>query len=1430
MSTLTEKYYQFLCEVEGVESLVYYDTATPVRPTIGIGFNISDSYYTPKSVANAVINQLLYDGREPLEDEIKADAAYISAIEDALSVITTTATLRTTLNNIMLDRSNNGGFSYTEEEGWKRTITVNDEPVIIDSEEPRTSFELTNADTKSVFNSLASDYETSLKTDISSDVWDELSTSEKVALFSLKWNAGSLIGPRIEHALDLYTGGSNSNSKFIGKLLAWHEIFYGSNSSDHYGLQNRRVKEAAKFLGKTDYSDISVDVTSSEQAKILVAFLNSEYSSMYSQLKDICLDTTATTGYGTPSSRKAYIAKHYKSAVNTLFSELGISSNDHPINKLFSEWNIVVDLDFGTSSYTIDGSTFTSLNGTVSTDAGSTITGTSVVDIIFGEGGHDTISGGDGDDYIYGGDGVDAIHGGTGDDKIYGGAGDDTIHGEDGADYIEGGDGYDIIHGGDDGDTIYGGAFYDDLYGEGGNDKLYGGDGTDDIQGGSGNDTIRGGDGIDFISGGTGNDIIYGVSRSITDPTGYANSDHIDGGAGYDAFFAESSYGIQLDMAATDIETVSTWKDANLNDYITAEGKSENITVRTYGGDDTIIGGSGKNSLYGGSGIDTIFGGSRTDHLYGEAGNDILRGKASRDVLYGGKGNDTLYGGSGGDKYIYEASGGRDTIDDSSGNDSLYINENILKHYIAGNQTDYVIITSHSGRILIKDFYEEGDEGYTEGDGYIERIFDRNGNIVTAETHPEEPEEPVEEPEEGDPADEYNDDDNPDNINPDPDSGWDGPMEKPIMLPGDYADALAANVTSNADPIVIDLDGDGVEIVPASGIHYFDLNGDGIAHDVDWISGDDGFLFDDANANNIADGIDELFGNATTDGIDELKALDDNGDGKIDSSDAGFSRLKVWQDHNQNGVCDDGEVTSLQDLGATQIGIKSTNSISSQTIEGNKVDNVAVLTKSDGSTNSVHDVFFTIKSNSNIYTGDQEILDEVLLLPNLKGFGNVADLHIAASRDAELRTLLTEISNIDAANAGDIIAKAEELLVKWTDVDGISADEMSQQYSKRKLHAIVKFVGADEVPDMIETSKTCRILDGMYQGALMSIRKSLLAQTVFSGFENYTGRYFAPFNRVTVSGTDDFAALIGELQSSVTADNAELWITIEQMLRQEKEATGISDVAYDELVVGLLKNKCEYGEYIADKIASGTYEILNNGHTFAFNHSNNEEGRYALGNDSLNAFFTGKNNIIMARGGNDKIYAYDGGNVLIGGAGDDEICSYGDVGSITIGGAGNDTLYSQVGDDTYVFNVGDGVDKISDGGGVDKIIFGEGITQDDIVMRRTGNYSLYIGFVNNPDDGIVITGLFGTNNYGVEFIEFADGSEIFLREGLSYTGTAGNDMVRGDDSNNTLKGLAGDDEFLDYAGNDVVIGGAGNDEIYNAGGNDTYVFNLGDGR
>jgi len=146
-------------------------------------------------------------------------------------------------------------------------------------------------------------------------------------------------------------------------------------------------------------------------------------------------------------------------------------------------------------------------------------------------------------------------------------------------------------------------------------------------------------------------------------------------------------------------------------------------------------------------------------------------------------------------------------------------------------------------------------------------------------------------------------------------------------------------IIRRSDPLSFDLDNDGIELVALKDSNvFFDLDEDGFRENVGWVKADDGILTLDNNNNGNIDNIDELFGSSTQLGTTELAGYDDNLDGKIDKNDAVFAKLKLWQDLNQDGISQSGELKSLSQYNITSIDVNPANIINkNQIIDGNQI-------------------------------------------------------------------------------------------------------------------------------------------------------------------------------------------------------------------------------------------------------------------------------------------------------------------------------------------------------------------------------------------------------------------------------------------------------------------------------------------------------------
>lgn len=168
-----------------------------------------------------------------------------------------------------------------------------------------------------------------------------------------------------------------------------------------------------------------------------------------------------------------------------------------------------------------------------------------------------------------------------------------------------------------------------------------------------------------------------------------------------------------------------------------------------------------------------------------------------------------------------------------------------------------------------------------------------------------------------------------------------------------------------ASPLVIDLDGDGIETNEENSTVHFDHDGNGFAESSGWVGKDDGLLVRDLNNNGQIDDGTELFGNNSVlssgekaaNGFEALKDLDSNNDGVFNSSDTAWNQVKVWKDANSNGVVDEGELLTLEQANVSGINLDYENSTTTDE-NGNQHNQTGTFIKTDGSTGLVHDVWF----------------------------------------------------------------------------------------------------------------------------------------------------------------------------------------------------------------------------------------------------------------------------------------------------------------------------------------------------------------------------------------------------------------------------------------------------------------------------------------
>lgn len=251
------------------------------------------------------------------------------------------------------------------------------------------------------------------------------------------------------------------------------------------------------------------------------------------------------------------------------------------------------------------------------------------------------------------------------------------------------------------------------------------------------------------------------------------------------------------------------------------------------------------------------------------------------------------------------------------------------------------------------------------------------------------------------------------------------------------------------DPLTLDLNNNGLETVGINTADpiLFDHDGDGVKSATGWIAPSDGLLVWDKNNNGAIDSGRELFGDATlktdgqlaTDGFDALADLDSNNDGEVSSADTNFANLKIWQDLNQDGITQAGELTTLAAQNIASFNVAKT--ANSQTLNnGNQIADLGSYTKSDGSqatlgevTGSLGDVNLASNPFYNQFTDTVTLTPQTQVLPDMHGSGMVRNLREAANLPTtEAATLAATLTQYATADYDTQHAMLDSLVQQWS--------------------------------------------------------------------------------------------------------------------------------------------------------------------------------------------------------------------------------------------------------------------------------------------------------------------------------------------------------------------------------------------------------------
>ncbi|MCM1552490.1 MAG: DUF2974 domain-containing protein, partial [Butyrivibrio sp.] len=630
----------------------------------------------------------------------------------------------------------------------------------------------------------------------------------------------------------------------------------------------------------------------------------------------------------------------------------------------------------------------------------------------------------------------------------------------------------------------------------------------------------------------------------------------------------------------------------------------------------------------------------------------------------------------------------------------------------------------------------------------------------------------------------------------------------------------SARAAAYVDPLVFDMDGDGFELIDKEFGVYFDEDTVGLREKTAWVDADDALLAFDRNGDGVIGDGSELFGTSTPlkdggtaqSGFKALAQYDDNGDGMIDAEDEIYSKLLLWQDKNGDGISQEDELYTLEQLGIESI------SLQHRPEEG---VNVADVNFEDGTSGRIGEFAFDSNLYDTIDDDEVEISEEIQALPNVRAMGSVESLHVLMQRD-ETGTLKAYVEEFE--QGGTIEERwdsVQKILYFITGADKVTSNDRGYNFDAQKLTVIERLMGQDFVGTggRNPVRLAAPILEEVYHDLAEVYYTSLMVGSYLKDYVDMTfwsidkeGRKYLDTSLLDMyiqcsdMEAEDAARLVGEISRYIRVCNPN------------------NRGNFDNYFAKYAGNQ----EYVAAMVeCAGLHMVTGTGES-------DEIWGY---NDNLYS----KRDVLYGDEGDDKLYGCSGSDILVGGAGDDY-------------------LNGGWGVDTYIYNRGDGNDVINnwDKGSDcqnDRLVFGEGIKPEEISVTRSSSNMILTDTVTGQE--ITIQGAFQNQWYYLYHVDFADGTswtEKDLQEMLAaiqggsgadtlygsgnaygYTnnetfyGGDGNDTIYASNGDDVLYGEAGDDVLYGEDGDDILVGGAGDDYLNGGYGSDTYIYSRGDG-
>ena len=604
---------------------------------------------------------------------------------------------------------------------------------------------------------------------------------------------------------------------------------------------------------------------------------------------------------------------------------------------------------------------------------------------------------------------------------------------------------------------------------------------------------------------------------------------------------------------------------------------------------------------------------------------------------------------------------------------------------------------------------------------------------------------------------------------------------------GDIDPGVSDNVNAASkwvprrDPLILDLNGNGLDHIGTSTTRpiYFDHQGNGVKTSSGWVLPSDGFVVMDRNGNGSIDDGTELFGDSTVsyaggkavDGFAALAQEDSNQDGKVNQNDANWQHLRVWQDLNQDGASQAGELSTMEQAGvaAVNVGIGGSQAALGAQVNGNFISSLGSFVKTNGTEGAIGavgqmaDVDLAQNTFYSKFTDHIPLAAGVDKLPTMVGSGRVREIREAASIDsaagADLRAKLAAYAA--AGTRESQMAMLDDLIIAWGNTSTMPTSATSLTDTVRmlaNLHpewvALEQFNGTTFVPRLTRTvdagkivvshsPEQIQLLEKAWDALRASVYNELLLQTRFapvlndiylhgnaSGTWVETSGAIAGFEariaQAPAGGLGDLIEFTAAAKDILQNSDGKLWKLLSVQLEaapmtaelsamlalHRVAATGQTGYA---VTTTSVRDDIVYGGDSADSVAADKGNDLMFGRRGADN-LNGGDGNDRLYGGSDNDTLRGDagDDLLDGETGNDVLHGGAGNDKLAGDAGDDTL--HGDDGADVLdGGEGSDTLHGGAGNDTL--QGGAGNDTLNGGAGSDAYRFASGFGKDIIVQN-----------------------------------------------------------------------------------------------------------------